>query len=193
MDKNKYDHLAALLEYPQNEWRSRLENCRQAMSADQPEAITALEVFASQTDKFEVGEMQELFTHTFDSNPTTALEVGWHLFGENYNRGAFLVHMRGELRKHSLEESAELPDHLTHVLAVLGRMDGPEAGKFATTRVLPALERMRDGVKKLKSPYENILTTIWLVLTACFGPANAECVLPPVGPHNKGHRPVEGG
>ena len=64
-------------------------------------------------------ELEELYTRTFDINPVCSLEVGWHLFGEDYNRGAFLVRMRGLLREHGIEEGAELPDHLESVLRVL--------------------------------------------------------------------------
>jgi len=39
---------------------------------------------------------------TFDINPACALEVGWHLFGEDYMRGQFLVRMREELSKYEI-------------------------------------------------------------------------------------------
>ncbi len=42
---------------------------------------------------------EELYTRTFDLNPVCALEIGWHLFGEDYERGAFLVRMRDQLRR----------------------------------------------------------------------------------------------
>src|SRR6266568_3182701 len=56
---------------------------------------------------------QELYVQTFEFNPACTLELGWHLFGENYERGEFLVRMREQLRRHGIAESNELPDHLT--------------------------------------------------------------------------------
>ena len=67
----------------------------------------------------EPSALEEAFTGTFDVNPACALEVGWHLFGEEYARGMFLVRMREELRKYGLAESSELPDHVSHVLAIV--------------------------------------------------------------------------
>lgn len=172
-DATLYDQLAALLQYPGTELRGCVADSRDATAPAQPEAAAALDSFDARTRDLSEGELQELYTRTFDTNPATALEVGWHLFGEQYERGAFLVRMRGDMRRFDLKESTELPDHLSHVLAVLGRMDGEEADAFATTQVLPALARMREGVKSLESPYEDVLTAIWLVLTARFGPVAA--------------------
>ena len=74
---------------------------------------------------------QELYVQTFEFNPACTLELGWHLFGENYERGEFLVRMRDLLRRHGIAESTELPDHLTHVLALVGRLDHEEAAELA--------------------------------------------------------------
>jgi nitrate reductase delta subunit len=86
---------------------------------------------------------QELYIETFEFNPKCTLELGWHLFGENYERGEFLVKMRAELRRHGIEETGELPDHLTHVLRLIGRMEHGEAALLIGENVLPALEKIR--------------------------------------------------
>ena len=38
-------------------------------------------------EQHELWQIEETFTRTFDVNPACALEVGWHLFGEEYARG----------------------------------------------------------------------------------------------------------
>lgn len=100
---------------------------------------------------------QELYVQTFEFNPACTLELGWHLFGETYERGEFLVKMRGELRRHGVEETSELPDHLTHILRLIGRMEHGEAALLAGESVLPALEKIRlpEG-----SPYRPVFETI---------------------------------
>jgi nitrate reductase assembly molybdenum cofactor insertion protein NarJ len=75
------------------------------------------------------------------------MEIGWHLFGENYERGEFLVRMREQLRRYGIEESSELPDHLTHLLVLIGRMEHEEAAELAGQFLLPALSKIRDGLK----------------------------------------------
>jgi len=106
-----------------------------------------LDRFAEQTASMTTEALQELYTQTFDLNPTCSLEVGWHLYGENYSRGEFLVAMRQTLRRLKVMETTELPDHLTHVLAAFGRMDTAEAGRFGPEFLLPALEKMLQGPK----------------------------------------------
>jgi nitrate reductase delta subunit len=87
--------------------------------------------------------MQELYVQTFEFNPTSTLEMGWHLFGENYERGEFLVRMRQELRRHGIAESTELPDHLAHLLLLVERMKHEEAARLAGEYLLPALGQMQ--------------------------------------------------
>jgi nitrate reductase assembly molybdenum cofactor insertion protein NarJ len=91
--------------------------------------------------------IQELYVQTFEFNPACTLEIGWHLFGENYERGEFLVRMREQLRRHGIAESTELPDHLTHLLALIPRMDRVEAAELAGQFVLPALAKIGEAVK----------------------------------------------
>ncbi|HOK46370.1 MAG TPA: molecular chaperone TorD family protein [Bryobacteraceae bacterium] len=109
--------------------------------------------------------MQELYIQTFEFNPACTLEIGWHLFGENYERGEFLVRMRGLLRQHGIAETTELPDHLTHVLQLIGRMEPGEAARLVGEAVLPALEKIR---LPDDNPYREVLDTVREKLTADF-------------------------
>jgi nitrate reductase delta subunit len=119
-------------------------------------------------------EVEEMFTRTFDINPACGPEVGWHLFGENYSRGEFLVRMRQELRRHGLPESTELPDHLAHVLAVLARLTPDEADPFAERFVLPALDKMIAGLSGKDNPYEKLLEAVRRLTTVRHAPAAPE-------------------
>jgi len=124
----------------------------------------ALGEFLEQTRSFSVEGLQELYAATFDLDPACSLEVGWHLFGENYERGEFLVKMRGELRRLGVAESTELPDHLAHALAALGHMEPQEAADFATACLFPALDKMRAALKGKSNPFENVLLAAGFVL-----------------------------
>ncbi len=152
------DHaLAALLTYPEADYPQRVET---SLRASTPECRESLEHFAGAVEKLEVWELQELFTRTFDMNPVCSLELGWQLFGENYERGLLLVRMREELRRYGLCESTELPDHLTHVLELLERMDHETAADFAAACVLPALEKMLAALRGKENPFESVLLAI---------------------------------
>ena len=119
-----------------------------------------MEEFAQTIEGLPVDALQELYTQTFDWNPDTTLDIGWHLFGENYDRGDFLVRLRGALRTYGLAESRELPDHLSHVLPLLDRMPEDERAEFAATHVLPAIAKLRDGLAKAESPFLPLVTAV---------------------------------
>jgi nitrate reductase delta subunit len=120
---NEFDLLASVVGYPGEQYVTKQVLCLEALAESDPEAAMPLGEFLDKTRGFSLEDLQELYAATFDLDPACSLEVGWHLFGENYERGEFLVKMRGELRRLGVAESTELPDHLTHALAALGHME----------------------------------------------------------------------
>jgi nitrate reductase delta subunit len=139
--------------------------------SQEPEARSRLyEALADLLRYPEEPSQQELYVQTFEFNPACTLEIGWHLFGENYERGEFLVRMREQLRRYGIAETAELPDHLTHLLPLIGRMDRAEAAQLACESVLPALAKLQlpEG-----SPYAAALANIRQQLESEFGPAKS--------------------
>lgn len=171
-----YDSLAGLLVYPGVDYHQRVTRAAGTLAAVDGEGAILLAEFAEQIRNFPVEALQELFIHTFDMNPDRSLEVGWHLFGENYDRGTFLVKMRQQLRRFGVAESGELPDHISHVLAVLGRMPADEAEEFAVACVFPALEKMRAGFtdKNESNAFKNVLDALAGLLRARYGDALPE-------------------
>ena len=163
-EANEFDLLASLLAYPREQYLSNAVLCLEALAESDPEAAVPLGEFLEQTRSLSLEGLQELYAATFDLDPACSLEVGWHLFGENYERGEFLVKMRGELRRLGIAESTELPDHLTHALAALGHMEPQEAADFATACLFPALDKMRAALKGKSNPFENALLAVSHVL-----------------------------
>ncbi len=75
--------------------------CTSSLQAELARGGRALRrVRGTSSSSTQLWEVEEAFTRTFDVNPACALEVGWHLFGEEYTAAMFLVRMREELRKH---------------------------------------------------------------------------------------------
>jgi nitrate reductase delta subunit len=132
---------------------------------DQLSAISYTEI-AEQLRYPEEPEAQELYVQTFEFNPACTLEIGWHLFGENYERGEFLVRMREQLRRYGIAESTELPDHLSHLLALIPRMEHGEAADLAGQFVLPALAKIKEALKG--NPYAHVIAAIEGMLDAGF-------------------------
>lgn len=146
-----YELLARLFEYPDDSYLAR---CREA----------GLDDFAGAIAPLSTGELQEQFIATFDWNPATALEIGWHLYGEQYARGEFLVRMRTELRRSGVAESTELPDHLTHVLQLLGRMDEGPAEEFAREYVAPSVAKLVFALEQKRTPFAMLMSAVRDVL-----------------------------
>jgi nitrate reductase delta subunit len=160
-----YQSLAGLLTYPGADYRQRLES---GVRLADSECGSLLEKFSRSIEGLEVWELEELFTRTFDMNPVCSLELGWHLFGENYERGLLLVRVREELRQFGIHESSELPDHLTHVLELLGRMNHDRGADFAGACVLPALKKMLEALRGKGNPFENVLLAVQAFLRSQF-------------------------
>lgn len=167
--------LAALLAYPGETLAVDLAAAEETLRAELPEAAEAVAQFSAAVLPLSPEEREELYTRTFDINPLCTLEIGWHLFGEEYHRGALLVRLRRELAQHGVPESAELPDHLVHVLPLLDRMPAGEGREFACACVFPALEKMRHGfAERSDNPYGCVLQAVALLLEFRFGSAGQD-------------------
>ncbi len=169
-----WDRLAALLRYPDGNYLETARQCHRAVAVREPDVAALLARFLDRMEGLSTEAQQELFTATFDLNPSCALEVGWHLFGENYERGAFLVKMRQQLTRFGLSDPGELPDHLKLVLAVLGRMPAEEAEEFASVCLSPALAKMRANLAGKSNPFEAALDAIALLVERRYGPLPGE-------------------
>ncbi len=163
--------ISRLLGYPDEHYVSLTELLYVILQSELPEAASGISEFGRYVEQCGPYELEEAYTRTFDVNPSCALEVGWHLFGEDYVRGQFLVRMRGELARYGITESSELPDHLTHVLAVIGAMPEDEARRLTRACVLPALAKMQRALDGMDSPYRHLLRSLVLVLEQLYGPS----------------------
>jgi nitrate reductase delta subunit len=158
--------LAPLLLYPTDGLEPRVAECRQLLEAREPELfqlVAASLSFLAEKPRF---ELEELYTQTFDLNPVCTLEVGWHLYGEQYERGRFLVRAREMLSAVGQDEGGELPDFLPTLLSALARMGETEAVDLAAY-VLPAVGKMCEALadKQKSHPYLGVLRAVRQALT----------------------------
>ncbi|MEK8024139.1 MAG: molecular chaperone TorD family protein [Candidatus Hydrogenedentota bacterium] len=177
--------LAALIGYPDARIGSVAASAWAADACPNDESRAAMMRFSSIVAVSTLSDMEELFTRTFDINPVCSFEIGWHLFGEQYERGAFMVRMRGLMRQFDIEESAELPDHLAHALLLIDRMPSDEAAKLAR-EILPAVVKMLDGLSDRKAegnPYRDLMFVIMeAIRTICMKDAESDQSGLPAGP-----------
>jgi len=159
-----HDRVAALLVYPGERNPDDVVRDARIVGEALPGVGTSLGRFVDRVRNSEPHALEELYTRTFDHNPERALEVGWHAFGETYARGAFLVGMRERLRAVGVPENGELPDHLSHVLQVLGRLPTATASALADGVLANAVRKILEGFKDqddlYRAPLEAALAVI---------------------------------
>ena len=167
------ESLAAVLEYPDVAYSELVRAC--CLTVEEDLKGTNREAVSTSLDRFREGisgknreELEELYTRTFDLNPVCSLDLGWHLYAENYDRGTFLVAMRDALRRHGIQETNELPDHLPTVLKLLARMSDEEASTLVRESVLPALGKMTGGFSDPENPYGSLIRTVEGVLVELY-------------------------
>jgi nitrate reductase molybdenum cofactor assembly chaperone len=167
-EKFIYERFAKLFEYPGGDYRANAEECLASLQGERSDAAASLEEFCASTRNLSTDDLRELFTRTFDLNPMCTLEIGWQLYGEDYQRGEFLVKMREQLREYDLRESGELPDHLTHALILLAHLEPEEAAEFAGSYLLPAIDKMRASWREDRNAFAALLESAFLQLRSEF-------------------------
>jgi len=131
-----------------------------------PAAAAHLSRFGAAVSSASVTDLQEEYTATFDFDPACALELGWHLFGESCERGEFLASMRADLARVGVAETQGLPDHLAHVLTLLGREDRDRRRTLASIVERP-LGSVAAALAARGSRYADLLTAIEHAVALC--------------------------
>lgn len=152
-----WEQLGSLFRYPDEGYGRRLQQCRKALETCDPRAAAGLLEAEEALAGKGTAALEELYTRTFDLNPTCALEAGWHLYGEAYERGRFMVRCRDLLAELGVEERGELPDHLSSLLPALGRLSEELAAPFSARFLLPALLEMRGALREKGSDFAGLL------------------------------------
>ncbi len=169
MNVELYDRLSALFVYPDYDFAQTFDAALDALEAESVALAEKLTELARHVSDSSLEELEEAYTRTFDINAACTLELGWHLFGEDYNRGAFLVHVRQLMRGVGVEESQELPDHLTHILPLAARLEGEAATEFAQKFAIPGMDKMVEGFSDKENPYRPALEACVELLVQDFG------------------------
>jgi nitrate reductase delta subunit len=172
-----FDALAAVVDYPHGDLHSRVRAGLAELSAVNPAAAAELERFAAEVAGMSIGELQEQYTATFDLDPACALDTGWHLFGDAHQRGAFMAALREELERAGVRDTAQLPDHLTSVLRLVGR-EHPVSASGLAALIAPAIDTVHRALARRQSPYVHVLAAIRAVLAGVEADVHQEVIGP---------------
>jgi len=163
-----YEALAAILEYPSlkfdfGSWSELIDH-------ETAGVANSFAKFRAATAGLSLSELQELYTRTFDLSPVCTLDIGYHLFGENYKRGVFLANLRETEAPFNLGQEHQLPDFLPVVLRLVTKLDDEELrASLIAECLMPALEKMLKTLSEADNPYRHLLETVRTMLQSELG------------------------
>ncbi len=155
---------ADLLDYPAETLPAQAASVADELKWQPTIWLDLLEAFALEVQLTPMGELEEMYTRTFDLNPSCTLELGWHLFGETYKRGSFLANLRETLRAHEVSEGVGLPDNLPTLLRLLPKLRHDDAQDLVRDCILPAMDKLRGAMGEGAGPYSNLMESLSLLL-----------------------------
>jgi nitrate reductase delta subunit len=149
-----------LFEYPDGTWAGRLGRGREIITAEKQSAETLIDFlkFYREVSPLPLSELEELYTRTFDLNPVCALELGYHLFGENYKRGELLASLRVAEADCEMDAGSQLPDYLPVLLRLIVRLKQDDLRRSLIGEcILPALGKMKEALFEGANPYAHLV------------------------------------
>jgi nitrate reductase molybdenum cofactor assembly chaperone len=162
-----YEQLANLLEYPNDDWNAQLQSFKNQLAEQRPDLSTAFAIFREKIADLSLDELRERYTQTFDLTPVCTLEIGYHLFGENYKRGELLAYLNQTEEECGVSAGNQLPDYLPVMLRLLAKLDDEELyNDLILQCMLPALDKMETTLSQKQNPYRDLIAIVGRVLMA---------------------------
>ncbi len=153
--------VALALRYPTEDGMATLRSS--VASLERGSAEREMARFLRAIHGLSFGELEELYTATFDLTPLVAPYVGHLAWADSYERGGFMAEIQGAMRNVGVDPNGELPDHLEPILRYLAATDEPVA--ILQPVLVPAITKMEKILKKAdsKNPYVHVLTAARIV------------------------------
>ena len=110
--------LSILLQYPDQELLEGVQQLRETVRGfSRPAAISVCDGFLAYLESNPLIRLQEEYTKTFDLNTETCLNLSFHKFGDNRERGPALAQLNQMYKAAGWEIlTGELPDYLPLML-----------------------------------------------------------------------------
>ena len=160
--RHGYRHLSSLLEYPSPALTARVSSCLDWLESVNSQAAAWLRKFQTHVEQTALTQLEEIYSATFDLQPKCVPYAGYHLFGENYQRGAFMVKLQEQYRCYGFSWGNELPDHIAVILRFMSVLPDPEAARVMREDCLiPVFQKIMAGfAKEDRSIYGPALQTV---------------------------------
>jgi nitrate reductase molybdenum cofactor assembly chaperone NarJ/NarW len=157
--------LASCIEYPSGDLLPHVERTVSVLKRQDREAGRLLDRFRTFLASVSLESAEEMHAQIFDLEPGCCLYVGYHLFGDSHRRGIFMAHLAEWYESTAFSVLGELPDHLAVLLRFLARVgEGAEKSELVEYCLLPALATISRGLNGKKSPYEDLVAAIRMLV-----------------------------
>lgn len=158
-----FDTLALAYRYPTADRLLELRTRAVRLSDQAPRR--ALRRFLEAVGGLTLAEWEELHTRTLDLAPLVVPYVGHAIWGENYQRGAFMVSLTRAQAEVGVRLDGELPDHLEPILRYLDVAVEPLPELMAVLD--SALDHMELALEKAEAgnPYRYLLQATRLAVS----------------------------
>jgi nitrate reductase delta subunit len=165
--KELYQLFSEVLEYPSPKLEEKVDRCMAITASICPKAKVPLEKFKAFVTQTPPGRLEEIYSSTFDLQPTSYPYAGYHLFGESYKRGAFMVKLQEQYKEQGFSAEKELPDHIGVILRFLSvTQDDGNALILLKECLIPVLTKMIQALgEQDHHKYGELLKGMLLILT----------------------------
>lgn len=161
VDPNTLDAIASCLCYPHPDSAKDARRAAAGWGDSYPQVAEHFTLLAEWLEATDPLAIEEAYTNLFDLKPACTLDIGHHVFGEAYQRGALLAGLVAEHREHGVDLRDELPDYLPTVLRLVGRLaDTPEREMFLSRVVGVAVGRMKKALVKIETPWARAVSSL---------------------------------
>ncbi len=160
-----YNLFADILDYPNPRLMDSVDQCIPLAASLNRGADELLRKFKAGCERAGGNSLEEIYTGTFDMKAGSSPYVGYHLFGDDWRRSAFLAKLQERFRAGGFSARQELPDHISVMLRFLASQDTtPETAELVDVCVVPALRKMTGSILCTANPYAPALQALLLCL-----------------------------
>jgi nitrate reductase delta subunit len=158
--------FSRLLSYPNAQVKTFAADCYRQLKQSDPGAALAFAPFIDFLETRELPQIEELYTSAFDLQALSYPYVGYQLCGESQARTMFLIKLQEIYSQQNFSSEGELPDHLSVMLRFIGTVPDPQGNlEIIGDALLPALEKLIQGIENQAHPYRQLLMALQTYLT----------------------------
>ena len=163
--------VSLLLDYPDETLVERVPMLAEVVDGLPERVRMPLRRFLAHLTDTPLGELQRDYVDTFDVTRRCCLHLTYFLHGDTRNRGAALVRIKQDYRRHGVQftdADAELPDHLCVVLEFGATVDAGTAWRLLNDHRV-GIELLRVALVERESPWLDVVEALRATLPVLAG------------------------